>query len=104
MSETSPRALVLLHTGDGKGKTTAALGLALRARGHDMRVLMIQFLKQDTDTGEHRMAERLGPGFEMRTMGAGFVVGAWRPQDIAAAREAWAAAREAILAGEPRSE
>ena len=56
--------LVIVHTGDGKGKTTAALGLALRAIGHGMRVRMVQFVKAQ-DTGEHRAAPRLAPEFQI---------------------------------------
>jgi cob(I)alamin adenosyltransferase len=99
LSTQSPRALVLVHTGDGKGKTTAALGLALRAVGQGLRVLMVQFIKGDTDTGENKAAQRLAPEFELLTLGAGFVLGEWTEEDLAAAREAWRVAREAILQG-----
>ncbi|MEW6457688.1 MAG: cob(I)yrinic acid a,c-diamide adenosyltransferase [Bacillota bacterium] len=66
------RGLVLVFTGDGKGKTTAALGLALRAWGQGMRVLVIQFIKGDVETGELKAAARL-EGLEIRPLGAGFV-------------------------------
>ena len=60
MSENSPRiGLVHVYTGDGKGKTTAALGLALRAIGHGMRVYMIQFMKGDIKYGELQAAEEI---------------------------------------------
>ena len=65
-----PRRLVL--TGDGKGKTTAALGMALRAAGHGMRVLVVQFIKADKRTGELAACERL-PGVEIQQTGLGFV-------------------------------
>jgi cob(I)alamin adenosyltransferase len=92
--------LLILHTGDGKGKTTAALGLALRAVGHGLRVLMIQFVKSDQATGEAAAALRLAPEFELRPMGCGFVFDEWTPEDIAAAREAWAAACAALTSGQ----
>lgn len=63
---------VLLFTGDGKGKTTAALGMAVRAAGHGMKVLIVQFLKTAGDTGELE-ALRLVPGVAIRQMGCGFV-------------------------------
>jgi cob(I)alamin adenosyltransferase len=62
-------ALVQIYTGAGKGKTTAALGLAMRAIGHGYRVRMIQFMKGTTYTGELRAAERLGPGLEIYQFG-----------------------------------
>ncbi len=68
------RGLVLLNTGDGKGKTTAALGILLRAWGHDMRVIMLQFIKRSTaNFGEHRAARRIG--IEIMAQGAGFTRG-----------------------------
>jgi cob(I)alamin adenosyltransferase len=63
---------VLLFTGDGKGKTTAALGMALRAVGHGLRVCIIQFIKNDPHTGE-RMALSLLPQVEFLQTGLGFV-------------------------------
>jgi len=63
---------VLLFTGDGKGKTTAALGMVLRAVGHDMRVCVIQFIKNDPETGERRALSQLS-GVEFIQAGLGFV-------------------------------
>ena len=94
------RGLVILHTGEGKGKTTAALGLALRAVGRGLKVEMIQFLKSGRRSGEHEVAERLAPEFSLRAMGVGFVIGEWSGEDVAAAREAWAAACGVVMGGE----
>lgn len=66
------RGLVMVFTGNGKGKTTAALGLALRALGQGMRVLMLQFVKGDTGSGELKAASRI-EGLEIRPLGIGFV-------------------------------
>lgn len=66
------KGLVILNTGNGKGKTTAALGLMLRAWGNDMKVVMLQFVKSpDRESGEHRAAKQLG--IEIVPGGAGFV-------------------------------
>lgn len=66
------QARVLIFTGDGKGKTTAALGLALRASGHGLRVLVLQFVKGGQKTGELAAARQI-PGFEIEQRGCGFV-------------------------------
>lgn len=68
----SDKARVLIFTGDGKGKTTAALGLALRATGHGLRVLVLQFVKGGQQTGELVAVRRI-PGFEIEQRGCGFV-------------------------------
>ncbi|CCO08569.1 cob(I)yrinic acid a,c-diamide adenosyltransferase [Desulforamulus hydrothermalis] len=68
----SEKGLVLVFTGDGKGKTTAALGLALRAWGHNRQVLMLQFIKGRI-CGEHLAARRLQPGLQIKPLGQGFV-------------------------------
>jgi cob(I)alamin adenosyltransferase len=67
------RGLTVVFTGDGKGKTSAALGIALRSCGHGMRVAMVQFIKSPTETGEEKIAERLKPELDLVTMGRGFV-------------------------------
>jgi cob(I)alamin adenosyltransferase len=95
--------LVLINTGPGKGKTTAALGTALRAAGNGMRVLVLQFLKGSWHYGELDAIAAYGPDFVIRQMGRGFVkVGGAEtdPEDIRLVEAAWAEAREAILSGE----
>lgn len=80
--------LLIVNTGDGKGKTTAALGLLLRATGRSMKVGMFQFVKRMTDGGEHRAAERLG--VDIISLGAGCTVGrSDTAQDTEAARAGW---------------
>ncbi|MEW6771406.1 MAG: cob(I)yrinic acid a,c-diamide adenosyltransferase [Bacillota bacterium] len=96
------RGLVMVFTGDGKGKTTAALGMALRAWGHGMRVLVIQFVKSArVETGERLAAARLGERFVIKTLGEGFV---FEGEDVerhrVAARRALETAREAVQSGE----
>ena len=81
------KGLVIINTGDGKGKTTAALGMAMRAVGHGKRVAFVQFIKA-WSVGEHRAAERLGPNLEIFRMGRGFVVGQPTDEHLTAAREA----------------
>jgi len=95
------RGLVIVHTGDGKGKTTAALGLALRAVGQGLTVSMVQFIKGSWSYGELRAPDFL-PGFEIRPMGKGFVgVGGKKPdpEDIRLAAETLAAGRELVTSG-----
>ena len=67
------RGLVLIYTGKGKGKTTAALGIVLRAVGHGLKVLMIQFIKGEWYYGELSSSKRLNPEFEMIDAGKGFI-------------------------------
>jgi cob(I)alamin adenosyltransferase len=97
------RGLILINTGPGKGKTTAALGTALRAVGNGMRVLMIQFLKGSWHYGELDAAEAFGGSFVLKQMGRGFVkVGGAEtdPEDVRLVEAAWAEARAAIESGE----
>ncbi len=99
----SRKGLLLINTGSGKGKTTAALGTAMRAAGNGMRVLILQFLKGSWHYGELDAAESLGPNFVLRQMGRGFVkVGGAEtdPEDIRLVEEAWKEARHAIYSGE----
>ena len=109
--ETSRRGLILINTGPGKGKTTAALGTAFRAAGNGMRVLILQFLKGSWHYGELDSAKLLGealnptsnPDFVIRQMGKGFVkVGGAEtdPEDIHLVEEAWSESAAAILSGD----
>jgi cob(I)alamin adenosyltransferase len=93
------RGLIIVNTGPGKGKTTAAMGTALRAVGQGMRVLMLQFLKGSWHYGELDAVQAFGDKFVMRQMGRGFVkVGGAEPdpEDVRMVEEAWAEAHRAI--------
>ena len=99
----SDNGLIIVFTGDGKGKTTAALGVALRAVGHRMYVSVVQFLKSSLATGEARAAERLAPELEFVSLGRGFVncCGSTTPlaEHRKAAGEALTLARQRMLSG-----
>ena len=105
MPHTSRRGLVILYTGNGKGKTTASLGAVLRALGHGWRVLVIQFFKGEWPVvfGEVEMGKRLAPQLEVLQLGKGFVkfMGDKKPFDehLAAAKEALKIAKEKIASG-----
>ena len=105
MPATTRRGLLILYTGNGKGKTTAALGMGLRALGQGWRVLIIQFFKGDWPVvfGEVEMGKRLAPQLEVLQLGRGFVqhMGDHKPlaKHVAAAREALPIARERITFG-----
>jgi cob(I)alamin adenosyltransferase len=101
LKATKRKGLIIVHTGDGKGKTTAALGLAMRAVGNGFRVLMIQFIKDDKQWhyGELESAKKL-EGLEIRPMGEGFTWDTKNPEkDRQKAREAWEAGKAAIASG-----
>ena len=87
---TLEKGLLIVNTGAGKGKTTAALGLAFRALGQGMKVGIVQFIKGAIPTGEANLVTCLNLPIEMHTMGDGFT---WntqdRTQDVASARKAW---------------
>ncbi|MGC9158131.1 MAG: cob(I)yrinic acid a,c-diamide adenosyltransferase [Terracidiphilus sp.] len=102
MSE-SRQGLILINTGPGKGKTTAAMGTALRAVGNGMRVLMLQFLKGSWHYGELDAVQAFGENFVMKQMGRGFVkIGGAEtdPEDVRMVEAAWEEARSAIASGE----
>jgi cob(I)alamin adenosyltransferase len=95
----------MIWTGKGKGKSTAAIGLAVRAAGHKMRVLFLQFIKGQWKTGERQALPLLAPYVEHRVMGRGFTIERLRNQNVpmdqhqAAARAAFDFAREAVGSG-----
>jgi cob(I)alamin adenosyltransferase len=97
MSE--PRGLLVVYTGHGKGKTTAALGMVFRALGRGLRITVVQFIKGKWKTGERLFAEKL-PELRFHVMGLGFT---WDSDDLgrdkAAAQAAWEVARTEIASG-----
>ena len=96
-TKTEERGLLIVHTGKGKGKSTAAMGLALRALGHGMRVGIVQFVKGVWQTGERDVLARFPDLVTIKAMGEGFT---WdtqdRARDVAAARRAWETAKAMI--------
>lgn len=90
------RGVFLIHTGTGKGKSSAAFGVLARALGHDMRAVVIQFVKSRSDTGEEAFFRRQ-PNVQWHVMGEGFT---WETQDAAkdaaAAQAAWTEAQRAL--------
>ena len=103
MTQELRRGLIIVNTGPGKGKTTAAMGTALRAVGQGMRVLMLQFLKGSWHYGELDAVAAFGDKFVMKQMGRGFVkVGGAEadPEDVRLVEAAWAEAEQAIRSGE----
>ena len=93
---------IRVYTGDGKGKTTAALGLACMAIARDRRVFMVQFLKRPNTSGEHFAAEAVSSLFTIRPMGRGGFIGQRQlePEDLSAGQQALEEAREAMLGGD----
>ena len=89
-TKTKEKGLLMVHTGKGKGKSTAAFGLVIRAMGNGMRVGVVQFVKGKWQTGERDILEHFPERVTIRTMGEGFT---WdtqdRQRDIAAAKAAW---------------
>ncbi|MBO6816103.1 MAG: cob(I)yrinic acid a,c-diamide adenosyltransferase [Rhizobiaceae bacterium] len=97
-TKTIEKGLTIVHTGKGKGKSTAAFGMVFRALGNGMRVGVVQFVKGKWGTGERVVLEKLGDQVEMATMGEGFT---WetqdRQRDIEAANQAWEKAKAMIM-------
>jgi len=99
-TKTIEKGLLIVHTGKGKGKSTAAFGMIFRALGHGMPVAIVQFVKGRWQTGERVALEKFGDLVSINTMGEGFT---WetqdRQRDLAAARAAWERAKAIIKAG-----
>jgi cob(I)alamin adenosyltransferase len=96
------QGMIQVYTGDGKGKTTAALGLACRAVGHGYKVLIIQFIKGNIDYGELETARRLAPHLTIRPMGRGCRISceSTDPEDVKLCHEAMLYAGRAIASRE----
>ncbi|MEE8274917.1 MAG: cob(I)yrinic acid a,c-diamide adenosyltransferase [Alphaproteobacteria bacterium] len=96
-TKTQERGLIIVHTGKGKGKSTAAMGLATRCIGHGMRVGIVQFVKGVWETGERSVLAKFPDLVTIKAMGEGFT---WdtqdRQRDIAAAQKAWESVKEMI--------
>ncbi len=99
-TKTIEKGLLIVHTGKGKGKSTAAFGMVFRALGHGMPVAVVQFVKGRWETGERKALEAFGDLVSINTMGEGFT---WetqdRQRDLAAARAAWETAKGLIREG-----
>jgi cob(I)alamin adenosyltransferase len=97
-TKTEEKGLIIVHTGKGKGKSTAAFGMIFRALGHGFKVGIVQFVKGKWGTGERTVLEKFPEQVTIKAMGEGFT---WetadRQRDIAAARGAWEMAKELIL-------
>ncbi len=92
------RGLIVVFTGEGKGKTTAALGLAMRALGHEYRVGMVQFIKGPWKSGELISAKRFEDLMDIYTLGRGFLLDAEDiEKDKEAAKKAWEFAKDIII-------
>ncbi len=97
-TKTIEKGLLIVHTGKGKGKSTAAFGLVFRALGNGMKVAIVQFVKGKWQTGERAALEKFGDQVTIHTMGEGFT---WetqdRARDIAAAKAAWEKAKDFLM-------
>ena len=100
-TKTIEKGLVIVHTGKGKGKSTAAMGLAIRAIGNGMKVGIVQFVKGVWETGERGVLDKFPDLVSIKAMGDGFT---WetqdRERDIKAAETAWAASKDMIASGD----
>jgi len=92
------KGLIQVYTGNGKGKTTAALGLALRAVGHGLKVLVVQFMKGNIEYGELESAKKLSPYLTIKRIGREIFVSKTNPDpiDTKLAQEGYSLAREAV--------
>lgn len=94
------QGVVLVHTGEGKGKSSSAFGMVFRAAGWGMKVCVIQFIKGQWQTGEQKAAERFD-NIEWHALGDGFTWDTKNPeQDIKTSREIWELGKQKILSGE----
>ena len=103
MEKEKRKGLIIVHTGNGKGKTTAAMGMALRATGHNFKVLMIQFIKGSWHYGELDAIKRLHPYLEIIPLGKGFIrLGKEGPdaKDRRAICDAWDFCKEKMASDE----
>jgi len=96
------KGYVHVYTGDSKGKTTCAIGLACRAVGHDWMVYMLQFMKGDVNQGEAETARRLAPHFTVEQVGRDVFVRREDPDpvDVKMAKEGWEKAKGIVMSGE----
>lgn len=101
MTKEATRGILAVYTGEGKGKTTAALGTVFRALGHGHKVVVIQFIKGGWPCGEHALADSFAGQLELHVTGKGFT---WKSEnlaeDTALAQQAWQLARQTIVAGQ----
>ena len=97
-TKTIEKGLLIVHTGKGKGKSTAAFGMVMRAIGHGQKVAVVQFVKGKWETGERTVLERFSDQVSIHTMGEGFT---WetqdRQRDLSAASAAWDKAKALIV-------
>ncbi len=97
-TKTKEKGLIIVHTGKGKGKSTAAFGMVFRALGHGFNIGIVQFIKGKWETGERTILEKFPEQISIKAMGSGFT---WetqnREQDIKAAKAAWEEAKKLIL-------
>ena len=97
----SQKGLLIIFTGNGKGKTTCAIGIAIRAAGHGMKISFIQFIKGTEETGEIKALSRFSDLIDVKVMGRGFT---WKSNDLSkdekAAQKAWRHAKNLILSGD----
>lgn len=100
-TRTEEKGLLIVHTGKGKGKSTAAWGMAMRMIGHGKKVGIVQFVKGAWETGERDVFEKFPDQVTIKAMGEGF---SWdtqdRQRDIQAAEQAWATSKEMMASGE----
>lgn len=95
------KGLIIVHTGDGKGKSTAAFGMAYRAAGNNMKVFVLQFIKGKWKTGEKKIADQFVSNIEIVPMGDGFTWDTKNPaQDQATAIKTWNVGKEKLMSGQ----